>query len=189
MKELIEAPEALETLEGEEGSTSPMSETFLGWAVWYWLNPDGSQYGVKAWVNLTSMEQLVDAAVFRPASEGPPSEPVYPPPTAADILASQSAKLAGLTRECNLQKDALTRRIATIQDAIDAKADPDAEEFWATPEEEIELPARKNQLTKWKQHGILLGRVTSQIGWPTQVAWPTKPTGGMDISSSVSESA
>ena len=182
MSDVIDIPE------DGEGQESPASETFLGWAVWYWLNPDGSQYGIKAWVNLTSMEQLVDGAVFRPTSEGPPGDPVYPPPTAADILASQSAILAGLTQECNAQKVALAERIATIQDAIAAKDDPDAEEYWATPEEEAELPVRKTQLTKWKQYGILLGRVTSQAGWPPDAVWPTKPAAGMDLTVSRSAS-
>lgn len=104
------------------------------------------------------------------------------PETYAQILARQSAVLASLTQECNLQKAALTVRIGVIQDAIDAKDDPDAQEFWATPEEEAELPLRKSQLTKWKQYGILLGRVTSQEGWPPEPVWPTKPTAGMDLS-------
>lgn len=129
-----------------------------------WLSPD---YDVEYWW---------------PYSDGQPPDPVKLPPTQEEILASQSAILSALNQECNAQKSALTQRISTIQDAIDAKDDPDAEEFWATPEEEAELPVRKTQLTKWKQYGILLGRVTSQAGWPPDAVWPTKPAGGMDLS-------
>lgn len=177
-----------EAIETPEGEILPQ-EQFLGWAVHYWFNQDGTTHGIKSWVGITSMDVITEGVVFLPADQGPPGDPVYPPPTAADILARQSAVLASLNQECDSQKVALTSRISTLQDAIAAKDDPDAEEFWATPEEEAELPMRKTQLTKWKQYGILLGRVSSQVGWPSQATWPYKPDGGMDISSSVSKPA
>lgn len=180
--------EAIEAPEGEVAEVLPQ-EKFLGWAVHYWFNPDGTPHGIKNWVGITSMDVITDGVVFLPADQGPPGDPVYPPPTEADILASQSALLAGLKQESNAQKTALTERISELQDAIDAKDDPDREEVWATPEEEAELPTRKSQLKKWKDYGILLGRVTGQSGWPQEAAWPDKPSGGMDVSSSVSESA
>ncbi|WP_025856618.1 hypothetical protein [Pseudomonas sp. CHM02] len=182
MTDAIEAPES-------EVSEVLPQETFLGWAVYYWFNPDGTPHGIKNWVGITSMNVITEGVVFLPADQGPPGDPVYPPPTAADILAGQAAVLASLNQECDSQKVALTSRISTLQDAIAAKDDPDAEEFWATPEEEAELPVRKTQLTKWKQYGILLGRVTSQVGWPQEASWPAKPSGGMEISSSVSKTA
>ena len=105
-----------------------------------------------------------------------PLGPVIPTP--AEILASQSLKLQILTAECNAQKTALTNRIATIQDAIDLEM--------ATPAEEAEQPVRVVQLKSWKTYGVLLGRVTTQIGWPPNVVWPVKPSAGMDLSVSAS---
>lgn len=104
--------------------------------------------------------------------------PAPPEPTPAEILASQSLKLQGLTAECNAQKNALTNRISTLQDAIDLEM--------ATPEEIAEKPARETQLKAWKTYGVLLGRVTTQAGWPPSVVWPTKPSAGMDLSVSAS---
>lgn len=112
----------------------------------------------------------------------PPPIPEVPPPTPAEILASQSAKLQSLTATANSQKAALTNRIATLQDAIDNVGIDGMEEFAATPEEQLEFPKRKTQLTKWKNYAILLGRVTSQATWPPEVTWPTVPTEGMDLS-------
>lgn len=105
-----------------------------------------------------------------------PLGPVVPTP--AEVLASQSLKLQALTVEYNAQKNALTNRIATIQDAIDLEM--------ATPEEEAEHPVRVSQLKAWKTYGVLLGRVTTQVGWPPDVVWPVKPSAGMDLSVSAS---
>ena len=98
---------------------------------------------------------------------------VAPPPTDAEILASQSAKLQGLTQLSTAQKSALTNRISTINDAIELEM--------ATPEEEAELPIRVLQLKAWKTYAVLLGRVTSQVGWPPEVTWPVQPAEGMDL--------
>lgn len=95
------------------------------------------------------------------------------PPTEAEVLANQSAKLQGLTQLATAQKSALTNRISTINDAIELEM--------ATPEEEIELPVRVLQLKAWKTYAVLLGRVTSQVGWPPEVTWPVQPTEGMDL--------
>jgi len=102
----------------------------------------------------------------------------HPPPVAAptpeEILISQSFKLQSLTQLANSQKVALTNRISTLNDAIELEM--------ATPEEEIELPKRVLQLKAWKTYAVLLGRVTSQAGWPPDVEWPVQPSEGMDLS-------
>lgn len=105
-----------------------------------------------------------------------PLGPVVPSPE--EILASQSLKLQILISECNAQKNALTNRISTLQDAIDLEM--------ATPEEVAEKPVRETQLKAWKTYGVLLGRVTTQAGWPPNVVWPTKPSAGMDLTVSAS---
>ena len=102
-------------------------------------------------------------------------------PSAEQVLAEQSNKLQGLTQLTNSQKLTLVNRISTLQDAVDNIGIEGLEEFAATAEEQVELPKRKSQLTKWKNYGILLGRVTSQTGWPPNVTWPTQPTEGMDL--------
>ncbi|MHC3822513.1 tail fiber assembly protein [Pseudomonas sp. G3-19] len=107
--------------------------------------------------------------------------PPIQPPTPAQVLAAQSAILQSLTQLANAQKTALTNRIATLQDAIDNVGVEGMEEFAATPEEQGEFPKRKAQLTKWKNYGIALGRVTSQAGWYTTVVWPAQPAEGMDL--------
>ncbi|KAB0509695.1 tail fiber assembly protein [Pseudomonas moorei] len=95
---------------------------------------------------------------------------INPPP---DMLALQSAKLQALTQLTVAQKQALANRISTLNDAIDLEM--------ATPEEEAELPIRTAQLKQWKTYAVLLGRVTSQIGWPPEVVWPAQPAAGMDL--------
>lgn len=115
--------------------------------------------------------------------------PYVAPPTAAQILESQSAKLVSLKRFAEAQKVALTARISTLQDAIDNVGVEGMEDFAATPEEQEEFPKRKAQLTKWKNYAILLGRVTTQAGWPPDVVWPIQPTEGMDLTVSSSVSA
>lgn len=95
---------------------------------------------------------------------------VNPPP---DYLAINSAKLQALTQLASAQKIAITERISTLNDAIDLEM--------ATPEEEAELPIRTAQLKQWKTYAVLLGRVTSQVGWPPEVVWPTQPAAGMDL--------
>ena len=103
----------------------------------------------------------------------PPPEPELPPLTPEQILANQSAKLQSLTQLATAQKNALTNRISTLNDAIDLDM--------ITPEEEIELPKRVLQLKAWKTYAILLGRVTGQSGWPPEVEWPVQPSEGMDL--------
>jgi len=104
-----------------------------------------------------------------------------PPPTPQQVLASQNSKLQGFMQVADVQKTALTKRIATLQDAIDNIGVEGAEEFAATPEEEAEFPVRKAQLTKWKNYSIALGRVTSHPGWPATVTWPVQPVAGIDL--------
>lgn len=98
---------------------------------------------------------------------------VAPPPTPAEILASQSDKLQRATQLAAAQKTALANRINTLNDAIELEM--------ATPAEEAELPVRTLQLKAWKTYAVLLGRVTSQPGWPPQVNWPVQPADGMDL--------
>lgn len=98
---------------------------------------------------------------------------INPPPTEAEVLASQSLKLQGFTQLAAAQKASLTNRIGTINDAIEFEE--------ATSAELAELPLRQAQLTKWKRYAVDLGRVTTQPGWYSSVVWPTQPTEGMDL--------
>lgn len=117
------------------------------------------------------------------------SPPEQEPPTAEEVLASQSAKLLSLKNYAELQKSAITKRISVLQDAIDNIGIEGAEEFAATPEEQAEFTLRKTQLAKWKNYAILLGRVTSQEGWPPNVQWPVQPAEGIDLTTSSSVSS
>jgi len=90
-----------------------------------------------------------------------------------NILALQSSKLQVLTQLATAQKVALVNRISTLNDAVDLEI--------ATAEEESELPVRTTQLKEWKTYAVLLGRVTAQQGWPSEVSWPVQPAEGMDL--------
>jgi len=90
-----------------------------------------------------------------------------------DVLAVQSAKLQSLTQLAAAQKAALTDRVSTLNDSIELEM--------ATTQEVAELPVRTAQLKQWKTYAVLLGRVTSQSGWPSEVTWPTQPAEGMDL--------
>jgi len=107
-------------------------------------------------------------------SEGRPAWVLPPPPTEAEILAAQSAKLQQATQLASAQKTALTNRIGVLTDAVELEM--------ATPEEEAELPIRQAQLLEWKRYAVLLGRVTAQAGWYATVVWPVQPAEGMDLS-------
>ena len=177
----------------------------------YYFDPDVNGFIPAAWKDdgtyenlpwparavLITLEQYQEFSV-QPAAglalgsneDGYPIWVPQPGPTPEQILVAQSAKLSGLKAEAEAQKTALTNRISTLQDAIDNVGVEGMEEFAATPEEQIEFPKRKTQLTKWKNYAILLGRVTSQAGWPPDVVWPAKPTEGMDLTvSSVAPSS
>lgn len=148
-----------------------------GYAISYW--PSTSL--VSGWRAVGGPEDCAPGEVYLALADGPPGDPVPAPPTPADILASQSAVLQALVGECNAQKSALTNRISTLQDAIDLDM--------ATPEEVAEQPVRATQLKAWKTYGVLLGRVTTQPGWPPNVEWPAKPTAGMDLTVSATAPA
>lgn len=96
-----------------------------------------------------------------------------PPP---DILAIQGAKLEGLQRLAEAQKVALTTRIGVLKEAVEYEM--------VSSEESAELPARVQQRTDWGKYAVLLGRVTSQAGWPHEVEWPAQPVEGMNLSGS-----
>lgn len=135
-------------------------ETGIGWTV-----PDGY---LAIQTDVASVGWSYSDGVFVP-----PPAPEVPPPTPAEILASQSVKLQGLTQLAAAQKSALTNRISTLNDAIELEM--------ATQAEEVELPVRILQLKAWKTYAVLLGRVTSQAGWPPEVNWPVQPADGMDL--------
>lgn len=133
-----------------------------------WAPPDGCEaiQSDTAWMGWSYAD-----GVF-----SPPPLPLPPPaipPTTAEILASQSAKLQGFTQLAAAQKFALTERISQIEDAI-VFGD-------ATAAEQVELPKRVTQLAAWKRYSTLLGRVTTQAGWPPEVEWPVQPTEGMGL--------
>lgn len=104
--------------------------------------------------------------------------PAPPGPTPEQILSAQSAKLSSLKAEAEAQKTALTNRIGVLNDSIELEM--------ATPEEEAELPVRTTQIKAWKTYAVLLGRVTTQAGWPPEVVWPAQPAAGMDLTVSAS---
>ena len=99
--------------------------------------------------------------------------PVPEPPTEAQKLAAQSARLQQFNYLAEDQKTALEKRVGVIKDAIEFEE--------ATPAELAELPIRQAQLTAWKRYAIYLGRVTAQAGWYATVEWPVQPTEGMDL--------
>lgn len=115
-------------------------------------------------------EVTITDGVFR---VGPPIPAEPEPPTEEEKLAAQSQKLQVFTHTANAQKNALTNRIGTLQDAIELEM--------ATPGEIAELPVRQAQLLEWKRYAVFLGRVTTQAGWYETVEWPVQPTGGMDL--------
>lgn len=135
-------------------------ERFPPELIWYEC-PEGTQVG-----------DTYNDGVFAPY--------VPPPPTPEEILATQSQKLQRFTQLAAAQKSALTNRVGTLQDAVDLEM--------ATPEEESELPLRQAQLLAWKKYAILLGRVTTQEGWPPNPVWPEQPAEGMDLTVSATSS-
>lgn len=145
----------------------------------YVLPEDAFELTLEQWLFLR--ERMNTGYVLGLNSEGMLEWQDPPPPTPEQVLVSQSALLVRLKNEAESQKQALTSRISTLQDAIDNIGIEGMEEFAATPEEVAELPKRKTQLTKWKNYAILLGRVTTQVGWTPDVIWPTKPSEGMDL--------
>ena len=104
---------------------------------------------------------------------GPRVPPEPEPPTEAEKLAAQSAKLQQFNFLAEDQKAALEKRVGVIKDAIEFQE--------ATPAELAELPIRQTQLTAWKRYAVYLGRVTAQTGWYESVEWPVQPTEGMDL--------
>lgn len=100
-----------------------------------------------------------------------PPEPVIPPPTGEELLSIQTQKLQQTIDLAVNQKSLLNNRVGTLNDAVELEM--------ATEEEEAELPVRVAQLKAWKTYGVLLGRVTAQAGWPSDVKWPVQPTDGM----------
>lgn len=131
-------------------------------------------FGGQIWLDVTDVEGI-RAGWVATEVDGVWSfaEYVPPPPTAAEVLAAQSTVLLQLTQLAASQKVALTNRIGTLNDAVELEM--------ATPAEEAELPVRAAQLKAWKTYAVLLGRVTSQVGWPPDVTWPVQPTEGMDL--------
>lgn len=125
-------------------------------------------YGENYYFIQTNLAKIGDTYIGGEFTTPPP-----PPLTPEQILAAQSAKLQGLTQLATAQKSALTNRIGTLNDAIELEM--------TTPEEEAELPIRVLQLKAWKTYAVLLGRVTSQVGWPPEVTWPVQPAEGMDL--------
>lgn len=76
-----------------------------------------------------------------------------PPPT------SEQLEAAALERRDNLMQWA-TQQIGPLQDAVDLDE--------ATAEETAKLKA-------WKQYRVALNRLNQQVGWPTNIQWPTAP--------------
>lgn len=91
-----------------------------------------------------------------------------------NVLVVHSANLQGFIQLASTQKAALTERISTLNDAI--------EMMMATHEEVTELPISLAQLKLWKAYAVLVGRVTTQAGWPADITWPAQPVKGMGLS-------
>lgn len=104
-----------------------------------------------------------------------------PPPTPAQVLASQIQKLQESLGVAIAQKTALTNRISILQDAIDNIGVAGQEEFAATAAEQKEISLRNFELAKWKNYAIALGRLTNQSGWPDSVSWPDQPKGSEEL--------
>lgn len=142
--------------------------------------PNGSEDDVDlVYVSDEEFTYLIEHQVgfgFKVDSDGKVvvnTEYIPPEESSEQILQRQSVKLQSLSWAAQAQKTALSNRIGTLNDAVDMEM--------ATPEELIELPKRKAQLVEWKRYAILLGRVTSQEGWPPDVEWPAQPAEGMDL--------
>ena len=127
------------------------------------------------WADVTDIDPMPGVGWTAIESNGVWSFAPYipPPPTEEQILLSQSQKLQILKHLAEEQKTALTSRIGVLNDAVDLEM--------ASDEEIAELPIRKAQLIEWKRYAILLGRVTTQEGWPPEVEWPVQPVNGMDL--------
>lgn len=152
------------------------------------FNNEGQYVPIEERFVPSFVEELIDITDIEPmpaqgwAFDGINFYPyVEPPPTAEEIIASQSGILQQLNQLAAAQKAALTNRIGVINDAIEFEE--------ATQQEIAELPIRQAQLTAWKRYAVLLGRVTSQEGWPPNVIWPEQPADGMDLTVSATRSA
>ncbi|WP_339521532.1 tail fiber assembly protein [Pseudomonas sp. EL_65y_Pfl2_R96] len=128
-------------------------------------------YPLEVWQEVTGLDP--EPQQNWTFSDGVFTEPAPHIPTPAEMLAAQSLKLQLATQLAAAQKTALANRISVLTDAIDLEM--------ATPEEEAELVLRSAQLKQWKTYAILLGRVTTQAGWPPDVDWPVEPAGRMDL--------
>lgn len=150
------------------------------------VSEEGVEYAIEDSFTPQFVATLVEITNMDPAPvegmnyiNGVFSEYVPPPPTAQEILASQSAILQQLNQLAAAQKSALANRIGVISDAIEFEE--------ATAAEIAELPVRQAQQTAWKRYAVLLGRVTTQEGWPPNVIWPEQPAEGMDLTISASK--
>lgn len=141
---------------------------------------DGTEWPIEERYTPDFVAQMVDITGLDPQPQsgwtytnGVFAPYVAPPPTDAEIIAANTAKLQQYTQLATSQKNALTARVGTLQDAIELEM--------ATPAEIAELPVRQAQLLDWKRYAVFLGRVILQAGWALTVEWPAQPTGGMDL--------
>lgn len=149
----------------------------MGGEVSQWINTDDEQMPEIVPENELSVKELTDDEWDARVNPSWVYEGVLtteqPPLPIEWVLDAQKAILLQLNQLAAAQKAALTNRIGVINDAIEFEE--------ATPAEVAELPVRQAQLTAWKRYAVLLGRVTTQEGWPPNVIWPEQPAGGMDL--------
>lgn len=84
------------------------------------------------------------------ATFGPPVVIPAPPPTAAQVVAERSARMAQATAE-----------IAPLQDLVDLDEIDEDDEA---------------KLLEWKQYRAAVSKVQTQPGYPSAVVWPDVPT-------------
>jgi hypothetical protein len=89
--------------------------------------------------------------------------------------AAKLAQLLGATKVLLSDRNATAaEQIARIQDRIDTLGyGIDAGE--ATEEDEIEQAALIVSLKSWKGYKFKLGKVSSQVRWPSAPVWPVEP--------------
>lgn len=93
--------------------------------------------------------------------------PPVPEKTLEQILTEATDQLNAFNRNASAQVSALQGRVDALADAVDLDM--------ATPSELAEQPVRLAQLKGWKTYRVLLGRVSSAVGWPSNPVWPAIP--------------
>jgi Caudovirales tail fibre assembly protein. len=131
---------------------------------------------VIAWDGVTDMGELPEGYIKMHhdfvnigwiLENGELKMPPPKPPTAEEMLQSQTVKLQSLMAFTRVQKTALSNRVETLEGAVELDM--------ATVGEVEELAIKKLALIEWKRYDVYLGRVTAQSGWYENPVWPAQP--------------